>query len=99
MIYCFVCKDGPEGARLRRELLDEHLQHIERVMPHLPVGGPVVGKDGKYCASILMIEADTEEGAWALFNQDPYAKAEMWASIEVFPFKAVAGTWVGGRAW
>ena len=98
MIYCFVCKDGPEGARLRKELLDVHLEHIAKVESRIPVGGPVAGPDGKYCASIIMIDAESEQDAWSLFNEDPYAKAKIWQSIEVLPFKAVVGTWVRAQS-
>jgi uncharacterized protein YciI len=99
VIYCFVCKDGPQAASLRKDLLQAHLKHIEGVVSHMPVAGPMRDSDGNFIGSILMIEADTEDEARNLFNQDPYAKVKIWDSIEVFPFDAVAGTWVGGVSW
>ncbi len=99
MIYCFVCKDGPQAETLRKDLLQPHLKHIESVVSQLPVAGYSRDAEGKFLGSLLMIEAENEEAAWDLFNQDPYAKVKIWDSIDVFPFNAVAGTWVGGVSW
>ncbi len=99
MIYCFVCKDAPGSAPLRRQHLNAHLAHIEKVVSSLPVAGPVLDRDGNMVASLIMIEAETEQQAWALFNQDPYAKAGIWDSVEVLPFRPAAGTWIGGVTW
>jgi len=99
MIYCFVCKDAPHAGEIRQRELERHLAHITEVVDHIRVAGPVPAEGGGYQGSIIMIEADTGEEARALFDQDPYAQTDMWKSVEMFPFSAVAGTWVGGIAW
>ena len=99
MIYCFVCKDGPQAPALRKDLLQRHLEHIKSVMEHVTVAGPVRDAEGNFLGSIIMLEAETEDDAWEMFNRDPYAKAEIWDSIKALPFDAVAGRWVGGAAW
>ena len=99
MIFCFVCKDGPKADPLRKDLLQPHLKHIEGVVEHIPVAGYSRDADGNFLGSLLMIEAESEEQAWELFNQDPYAKVKIWDSIDVFPFNPVAGTWIGGVTW
>ena len=100
MIFCFVCHDGADAATLRQTHLQAHLDHIETVLDRMPVAGPVPGgEDAGYRGSIVMIEAETEQEARDLFNRDPYAKAAIWDKVEVYPFKAVAGRWVGGKTW
>ncbi len=99
MLYCFICRDGVNAPRIREEFLKDHLDHIERVWQNITVAGPVPAEDGGYEASIIMIEADNEQAAWDLFNQDPYAQQNVWDSIDMLPFKAVAGKWVGGITW
>ncbi len=99
MIYCFICKDGPDAPRLRKEHLEAHLDHIEKVVGSMPVAGPVSDADGAMCASLIMIDAKSETAAWDIFNQDPYAKARIWSSVEVLPFAPAAGTWLGGVTW
>jgi len=99
MIYCFFCKDGPDAPRLRKAHLEAHLDHIEKVVNSMPVAGPVSDADGTMCASLIMIDAASETAARDIFNQDPYAKAQIWDSVEVLPFTPAAGTWVGGVTW
>ena len=99
MIYCFICKDGPKADNLRKEHLAAHLSHVEEVIDTIKVAGPVPRDTDGYRGSILMLEAETEDEAWALFNTDPYAKAEIWDSVEILPFNAVAGQWLGGVTW
>ena len=99
MIYCFICKDGPNAEVIRQQELEAHLAHIEDVIDHIRVAGPIPADGGGYCGSIIMIEAESHDEAQALFDKDPYAKAKIWESIELLPFSGVAGTWVGGVTW
>ena len=61
MIYCFICKDGPDAPQLRQTHLKAHLEHVEKVIDHIPVAGPIADKEGTYYASLVMIEAETEQ--------------------------------------
>ena len=81
MIYCFVCTDGPNAALLRMKHLDEHLKHIQDNIDHFPVAGPIPDGKGGMTGSMVMIDAETEDDAWEVFKQDPYAQVDIWESV------------------
>jgi uncharacterized protein YciI len=98
--YSISCVDGPEGARLRVEHMKAHLAHIDTVIGDILIAGPVQDKDGgANVASLLVIQAESAAAARAWLERDPYYKAGVWKSIEIAPFKPVAGTWIGGKTW
>lgn len=68
-------------------------------MDRFRVAGPLKGAGGKTVGSLLVIEASGEADARTFLESDPYFKAGIWDSIQVDPFLAVAGEWVGGAAW
>jgi uncharacterized protein YciI len=98
--YSISCVDGPDGARLRLEHMKAHLAHIETVIDDILIAGPVQDKDGgSHVASLLVLKAENIEAARAWLERDPYFKAGVWKSVEIVPFKPVAGTWIGGKTW
>ena len=99
MIFHLTCLDGPDGARLRKLHLAEHLAYIDTILDRLRLAGPIPDAQGNYVGSILIYEADDHDAARALVMEDPYAKAGVWHSIEVTPFKPVAGSYIGGKTW
>jgi uncharacterized protein len=63
------------------------------------VAGPLRTADGPTIGSLLVYKAASEAQARALLEADPYFRADIWASVEIQPFWAVAGDWVGGKTW
>lgn len=92
-------RPGPEPARLRRELLAAHLAHVERVMDHILVAGPLTDASGVVTGSLLVFDTADEAAARTLMDDDPYTHGGIWDRVEVRGFAAVAGGWVGGRTW
>jgi len=97
-LFAFYCRDGENGASLRERLLADHLAHIEANIEKFAVAGPL--KDGDATVgSMVVIKAEDEAEARAIFEGDPYFAAGVWQSIQVDHFLGVAGDWVGGVAW
>ncbi len=97
-LFAFYCRDGEAGPALRAKVLHKHLAHIEAHIDDYAVAGPL--KQGEATiGSLLVIKADDEASARARFEADPYFNAGVWQSINVSPFVAVAGEWVGGVTW
>lgn len=98
-LYVIVAHDHPGMSGVRMEKLKAHLAHIEATMETLAVAGPMRDADGQIVGSLLVVHADSEAGARALLESDPYYNAGIWASIEVRAFHAAAGGWIGGKGW
>lgn len=63
------------------------------------MAGPLRDDDGAPVGSLLVFRCDSEPEAYELLAADPYAKADIWQSIEMQPFLAAAGDWIGGKIW
>jgi hypothetical protein len=92
-------RPGPEAAEARARLLPQHLAHVETIIDRIAVAGPLLGADGKPAGSLVVLDVETAEEARAIFESDPYFAAPIWQEPTIVPYRAVAGAWVGGKAW
>jgi uncharacterized protein len=89
MIFSVICQDKPGALELRLATRPTHLEYLDAHVEQLLVGGPVLDAEGKPCGSLLLIEAADEAAAAAFAAADPYAKAGLFASVTIKPFRAV----------
>ena len=97
-IWLALCHDAPGAPALRREHLAAHLAHVAANITDYAVAGPL-SHDGETAGSALAVRAPDAAAARAFVGSDPYARAGVWARIDVFGWKPVAGGWVGGITW
>jgi len=98
-LYAIHALDGPAGAAKRSAHLAAHLAHVEARIDRYFVAGPLRDAAGVTIGSLLVIEASDEADARAFLAEDPYATVDLWDSVHVSAFAAVAGSSVGGVAW
>jgi uncharacterized protein len=96
--FAIIAWDAPDAARLRQEHLAAHLAYAEAHGQRIAVGGPLRQGD-VFTGSLLIVEAADQADAQALLDGDPYYRAGVWDRVEVQPFRAVIGTWIGGKTW
>ena len=87
--FIVLCRDKPNALALRKETRPAHLEYFENYGNKGLLAGPMLGPDGEPIGSMLVIEAENEETARAFAANDPYAKAGVFASTEIIPFKPV----------
>lgn len=104
--FAALCRDRTDidALAIRARLLADHLAYIESILPHILVAGPVRAPGSSsdtepVTGSMLVFRADTETQARTLLEGDPYFKAGLWEVMAIYPYLAVAGTWVGGKTW
>jgi hypothetical protein len=98
-LYAVITEDAPGAAALRTEHLQAHLAHMQAVIGHFALAGPLKDESGVPTGSLLIVKATTAEVARALVEQDPYFAAGVWARLRVEAFTAAAGDWIGGTTW
>jgi uncharacterized protein YciI len=98
-LYAIHALDGPAGAAKRSAHLAAHLAHVEARVDRYFVAGPLRDAAGVTIGSLLVVEASDEADARAFLAEDPYATVDLWDSVHVSAFAAVAGSSVGGVAW
>lgn len=84
--YIFRGVDGPGGGPIRTAIRDEHRAYIRIAKPDCRVvaGGPLVDDRGeKMFGTLLVFEATDREAVLRFLEGDPYAKAQLFAHVDV----------------
>lgn len=88
MLFAIICKDKPGALQLRMDTRPEHVAYLEKLNGEkkLAFAGPFLGADDKPDGSLVVVEAADKAGAEALAAADPYAKAGLFANVEIRPW-------------
>ncbi|WP_373503097.1 YciI-like protein [Aestuariivirga sp.] len=87
MLFALICTDKPNSLDLRMSTRPEHLKHLESLGTALKAAGPFTTDEGSPIGSLVIIEAADRAQAKAMADADPYAKAGLFASIEIKAWK------------
>jgi uncharacterized protein YciI len=90
-LFALLCTDKPDSLELRLATRPTHLDYLTGLGATLKLAGPTLDGDDKPNGSLLIVEADDIAAARALADNDPYAKAGLFASVEVKPWRQVFG--------
>jgi uncharacterized protein len=90
-LFAAICLDKPNHVELRLATREAHLAFLAGHAAQVKLGGPFLDSAEKPVGSLLIVEAADAAAAQALLAEDPYAKAGLFASVEVKPFKRVVG--------
>jgi uncharacterized protein len=86
MLFAFICTDKPGHLQTRLDNRPAHLAWLESLGAATKAAGPFLGADGKPSGSLLIMAADDLDAARALAGEDPYAKAGLFASVDIRPW-------------
>ena len=94
MLYVLICKDLPgEGLARRAAARPDHLAYLGSLGEKVRAAGGLLSEDGNEpCGSLIILEADSLDEARAIAAADPYAKAGVFADVEVHPWRQAVGT-------
>lgn len=90
-MYAIMCIDKADSEALR---LETRAAHLDYVLAHdfVAVAGPLTSDDGAtMIGTLLLLDTDNEAQARAFADNDPYAKAGLFATVEVRRFKHLLG--------
>lgn len=90
MLYSFYCLDKAGHAHVRAEARDDHIAYLKAQGENVISAGPFLSDDGEaMVGSHLIIEFPDRAAAEAFAAGDPYAKAGLFESVEIRPWKKV----------
>lgn len=93
MLYVCYCKDKPNSLEVRLANRDAHLTYVAGFADKLRIAGPMTLEDGETMAgSLLIFDMDSQAEVEAFSAGDPYAKAGLFESVDIRPFKQSLGT-------
>ncbi|WP_062226864.1 YciI-like protein [Aureimonas frigidaquae] len=82
MLYAIICNDRPDAGTLRMDTRPAHVDYLKSLGDTLKLAGPFLA-DEKPDGSLLVVEAADEAAARALAENDPYAKAGLFANTTI----------------
>lgn len=88
MYFAVIAKDQPGSTDLRTQTKLRHSAHLNAAAEGLRVlqTGPLLDQSGAEVGSLLILEADAIEAAESFMKADPYAKAGLFAQVEIHPW-------------
>ncbi|MEP9379404.1 YciI family protein [Aquabacter sp. CN5-332] len=90
MLFVVLKKDKPDHEKVRADVRPAHLEFLNANKDKIAFGGPIMSEDGaRMVGSILTVEAASPVEAKAFLENDPFAKAGLFESTEVVPWKWV----------
>lgn len=89
MLFAISCTDKPGSLELRLATRPAHIEHLKAEAGRILLGGPVLDAAGNPCGSLLVVEAADRAEAEAFAAADPYAKAGLFESVAIRPYRVV----------
>jgi hypothetical protein len=87
MLYALICTDKLGSLELRKANRPDHVAFLKGLGKALVLAGPFTEADGETPnGSLLVVEAASREAVQKIAAEDPYAKAGLFASVEIRPW-------------
>jgi uncharacterized protein len=87
MLYVLICTDKPGSLGVRKANRPDHLAYLESLGDALVLAGPFLQEDGETMnGSLIVVEAPSLAAARTIAAGDPFAKAGLFASVEIRPW-------------
>ena len=82
------CTDKPNSLQVRQDNRPVHLEYLDANKDKLMAGGAVLDDAGVPYGSVLIVDTDDKAEAEAFAANDPFAKAGLFATVEVTAWRA-----------
>ncbi len=92
MLFIATCVDKPQSLDTRLANRPAHLAYLEGLGSKVKIGGAILADDLKTpVGSVLIFEGDSETAIRAILAEDPYARAGLFESVTVKPWRQAVG--------
>jgi uncharacterized protein len=86
MLFALICTDKPGGLALRASTRTEHLTYLDSLGAAIKGAGPFTDEAGSPTGTLALIEAASMAEIKTIAANDPYAKAGLFASVDIRPW-------------
>ena len=90
MLVALIAKDKPGALQTRKDNREAHLAYIDETGA-VSQAGPLLDADEQMIGSLVILDVADMAAAQAWADGDPYAKAGLFESVELVPWKKVIG--------
>ncbi len=86
MIFAIICTDKADQLEIRKANRPDHLEYLKSIKDALKGAGPFMSTDGNPNGSMLLVELADMAAATDFADNDPYAKAGLFANVDIRPW-------------
>ncbi len=90
MLVALIAKDKEGALQTRKDNRDAHLAYIEATGVVVQAG-PLLDDAGEMAGSLVILDVTDMNAAQAWADSDPYARAGLFESVQLAPWKKVIG--------
>ena len=90
MLFALMAHDKPGALEVRKANRDAHLAYIEDTGA-VAQAGPLLDGAGEMCGSLVILDLPDLAAAESWAAGDPYAKAGLFETVTIQPWKRVIG--------
>jgi uncharacterized protein YciI len=90
MLVALIARDKPRSLQVRKDNRADHLAHINDTGV-VSQAGPLLNETGEMCGSLVILDVADMASAQAWADNDPYAKAGLFAKVDLIEWKKVIG--------
>jgi uncharacterized protein YciI len=85
MLYIVFCRDDPaSSARIRSQLINDHIKYLEQNKDIILLGGAMLAEDGKTrLGSALILSVPSQADAMRFSENEPFRKAGLYTSVAI----------------
>jgi uncharacterized protein len=95
VLFVITAFDRPGALALRTKVRPAHFRYLEERATQIRVGGPLLNDNEQPMGSLLIIEAADRAAAEAFAAHDPYRLEGVFEKVEIRPWRAALGSWIG----
>jgi len=95
VLFVITAFDRPGALELRMTVRPAHLRYLEERATQIRIGGPLLNENEQPMGSLLIIEAADRAAAEAFAAGDPYRTEGVFEKVEIRPWHAALGGWIG----
>ena len=88
MLIALIARDKPGALQTRLDTREAHVAYLKS-SDAVTQAGPLLDDAGEMCGSLVVLEVAEIGAARAWAENDPYAQAGLFESVELIPWKKV----------
>lgn len=90
MLIALIARDKPEHLQTRLDNRAAHLAYIEETGA-VAQAGPLLDQEGNMVGSLIILDVDDMATGQNWADNDPYAKAGLFETVDLITWKKVIG--------
>nr|WP_319948522.1 YciI family protein [uncultured Shimia sp.] len=90
MRIALIAKDKPNSIDIRKANRDAHVAYLKST-DAVEMAGPFLDDAGEMCGSLIILDMPDMAAAQDWAANDPYKKADLFASVDLIPWTKVIG--------